>query len=338
MKGVFFDESLRDIILCPPPPFNLKEWRERCALREKFDPAEKFVQQRKFPEARNEFLELAGEGGTNQRDEAKSRFIELEESDDMKSIWADFTKRGYRDRRLIMPVEDDKIWGCVQPGIWTFRMSNIPGCIKFPVCHPVAGQLYIGHPYRPELYVPLGESSLTFFHDKLDELCYLLQCLGAEEIVLTAISGKGISETSSGSSHADGGLGVKAFSGSGSYDSTDDRRRDSSMRDERTVRKTFDPMRAPFVPDDLVWFPEQPQWERLVKQRMQGNMLEYSEIVSTKQTNFVSESETEDVKAKAQFLWAKAEVNVSSASKREFRQSEETEWKVEARFRSMREF
>lgn len=261
------------------------------------------------------------------------------EEKDLKSLWDNFTRQlPYRERHLIMPVDDDKIGGCVRPGIWTFRRKNIPACIKFPIGHPVSGQLYIGHPYRPELYVPLGRSELTFFHDKLDELCYLLQCLGAEEMTLTAVRGEGISEMDSRTSHVDGGIDVVAFSGSSSYDSTYNRQRDATMHNERTMRQTFDPMVAPYVPDNLVWYSEQPQWQRLVKQRLNGNMLDYSEFVSTKQTSFISEAETSDVKAKAEFLWAKAGVNVSSASKREFRQSEETEWKVEARFRSMKEF
>ena len=75
----------------------------------------------------------------------------------------------YKSRKLLMPIDDHRIAGCVAEGIDVFRMSNIPSCIKFPVGHPVSGQLYIGHPFKPELYVPYETYEETFFVDKVPE-------------------------------------------------------------------------------------------------------------------------------------------------------------------------
>lgn len=57
----------------------------------------------------------------------------------------------------------------------------------------------------------------------------------------------------------------------------------------------YDLMRKPYVPDKLVWYPEQPQWQRLVDSRLGGNLLEYSETVKSSDTRFTSSSRTSNI-------------------------------------------
>ena len=108
-----------------------------------------------------------------------------------------------------MPVKDVNIAGCVAEGIDVFRMSNIPSCLQFPMGHPVANELYIGHPYNNSLYVPFSESEDIFFLDKIHELVYLLECLGAEEISITSVKGKSISEFNEGSQNLKASADIK---------------------------------------------------------------------------------------------------------------------------------
>ncbi len=281
--------------------------------------------------ARNHYLMLMED-----EDECQDAMEDLKEIENSLEM-DNYIDYKYNDRKLLMPIDDDHIAGCVANGIDVFRMSNIPSCIKFPVGHPVSGQLYIGHPFKPELYVPYETYEETFFVDKVHELCHLLQCLGATEITIESVKGRNVSELYNDSLSVNGDVGIKAFSGSGSYDSNYSSDRSGTSHSRRAMHFSFDPMYKPYVPEGLVWYPESTEWQRLVQNRLHGNMLEYSEHLSTSQTRIINSTEQEKVKASARILWAKANVNVEKSSNNNFKESIETEWKVSVTFRSIRE-
>ena len=287
--------------------------------------------------ARNLFLDAMSADTEEIREDAKEMFMSLEEQ--MHERWDNYTKeKDYKDRKFIMPINDSQIAGCWIEGIETFRMSNIPSCIKFPVGHPLAGELYIGHPYNSSVYVPYEGSEDVFFVDKIHELCYLLQCLGAEEISITSIKGKSIDELNNADATVGGNANIKAASLSGEYGHSASVERNTSSNIQRTISQKFDPMQKPYVPEGLIWFPEQTKWQRLVDSRLNGNLLEYSEFVSTSDTKFVSSSERTTIKASAEYLWAKIDGNAELKSESQFKESVETQWKVEVKFRSIKQF
>jgi len=265
----------------------------------------------------------------------KTLLFELEENS--KEEWDNYLNREYNDRKLIMPIDDDHIAGCVAEGIDVFRMSNIPSRIKFPIGHPVSGQLYIGHPFKQDLYVPYEMYEETFFVDKVHELCDLLQCLGATDIAIESVKGRSVNELYNDNLSVDVEVGVKEFSGGGSYGHSSHRNKIETNNSRRAMHFTFDPMHKPYVPKGLVWYPESTEWQRLVQNRINGNMLEYSEYLSTVQTRMVNSTEEEKIKASAGYLWAKANVNVEKSTSNSFKESVETEWKVSVTFRSIRE-
>lgn len=271
-------------------------------------------------------------------DELKKQLSKIEYTD-LKDVWNDYINMvDYNDRKFVMVIDDSKIGGCIVDNICTFRMSNYPSCMKFPMGHPVSNQLYIGHPYKSYLYVPYEESEDLFFKDKVDELCYLLQCLGAEEISITSIKGKTVNELSNSAMNISGSLDYKLMSAEGSGKSISTHKGDYTSNHERTLTMKLDPMRKPYLPEGLVWYGEQPQWQRLVESRVNGNMLTYNEFVSSSQTKFTNQTEMNEIKLEAEYLWVEANVAAKQNSKTQFKTSEETQWKVEVKFRSMRDF
>lgn len=259
--------------------------------------------------------------------------------DKLKDIWDNYlTTYEYNDRKFLMPVRDYQIAGCTATGVDTFKMSNIPPCIKFPVGHPVANELYIGHPYKPELYVPYKGHEDVFFVDKIHELSYILQCLGAEEISITAVKGKTVNEIENSNSKLGASADFLIVSGS-AEGSNDSRSRQTTQQNiERTLVQRFDPIKKPYVPEGLIWYPEESKWQRLVESRLNGNMLEYSEFVSTYDTSFTSSTEANEIKGSVEYLWNKLDANASSRVEKEFEQKVETQWRVDVKFRSMHDF
>lgn len=269
------------------------------------------------------------------RDEMYGLLQSIEDNEVIKQKWDNFVvERPYKERKFIMPVKDKDIAGCVSDGITVFRLSNLPSCVKFSMGHPVANQLYIGHPYNPELYVPYEESEDLFFVDKVHELCYLLECLGAEEICITSVKGKSVEEMNNLSSNVGGSADIKLFSGEGNVQQDSGSQSEAKDVTKRTMKMVFEPTKKPYVPEGLIWYEEQPQWKRLVQSRIGGNMLEYNEFVSSSSTKFVSSSEKKDVTASARYLWMKVHTDVETEAKSQLRDTEDTQWKVEVRFRS----
>ena len=262
----------------------------------------------------------------------KSDLQELEES----SEWQNYTEIDYRKRRLLMPLKDDS--GCVSSEIEVFNIDHIPQMIQFPVGHPIPGTIYIGNPFVPNMYIPYEGYEFEFFLSKVNEYCRLLQCLGATEITIKTIKGRSASDSKEQINNMNGSLGVKAFSGSGEKNETRNYQNDRTASAGIEYYQRFDPQIKPFVPEGLIWYKEQSDWQSQVQQRLMGNMLEFSQRISTKETTFVSSSEVLDIKAQAEYLWAKANINYSEKSKSEFKSSEETEWIVSVKFKSLDEF
>lgn len=257
----------------------------------------------------------------------------------LKDTWDHYTQvYEYKERKFIMPIKDGEIGGCCADGIDVFRMSNIPSCFAFPMGHPVANQLYIGHPYNPSLYVPFEASEDLFFIDKVHELCYLLECLGAEEISITSIKGKSVAEFNEYNINTGANGDVKLFSGEVERSKNNLTNNEYSSNQQRAIKIKLDPLKMPYVPEGLIWYNEQPQWQRLVNSRLNGNMLEYNEFVSNSQTKFTTSTEIQDIKASAKYLWTKVHGEVETNEKVQFKEAEETQWKVEVRFRSIKEF
>lgn len=289
--------------------------------------------------ARNYYIYAMDTSDDELRDHASELYMAVESGKVLTEIWDNYTsKYEYKERKFIMPIRDCDIAGCVEDEIDTFRMSNIPSCIKFPTGHPVANELYIGHPYNPNLYVPYSESEDIFFQDKIDELIYLLQCLGAEEIEITSIKGKSVSEYENRSGRASAHLDTGVFEGSGSGSKDTKRNQNRDVQLQRSFKIKCDPMKYPYVPEGLIWYGEQARWQRMVEGRLNGNRLEYSESVSSSDTRFVSNTEKKDIKAAAERLWIKVDGSAESNLETQFKEHTETQWRVDVKFRSLRDF
>lgn len=269
---------------------------------------------------------------SNEQDEIAD--VENRMSDD----WEHYTDiYEVAQRKFCMVIKDNEIGGCVTPNIDVFRQSNVPSCFQFPFGHPYPNQLYIVHPYKTSLYVPFEEAEEIFFLDKVQELCYILECLGAESIEILSVKGKTASEIASHASEINANADVKLFSGNGSQSAAGTYSQSSESKTSRAYTIRMDPLKKPYLPDNLIWYEHQPQWKRLVERRLNNNLLEYSESVQSSDSKFTSNTEVNDIKGDASYLWTKIGVNVNQFSDSQFKTSSETIWEIKVKFRSVKD-
>lgn len=266
-------------------------------------------------------------------------YLEYIEQSLLKDVFENYTRSSeYNDRKFIMPVRDNEIGGCLAENIAVFRISYMPPCIKFPSGHPYPNVLYIGHPYKQDLYVPYSESEELFFIDKVHELQYLLECLGAEEITITSIKGKKVSEFNSDELNVHGDVDTLLLEASADYHKSRENKERGSQSVERSFKIKLAPLKKPYVPEGLVWYNAQPEWQRLVERRMNNNILQYTECVKSSDTRFTSNVEIDDIKASVEYLFTKVNCDVKKNVSKQFASSVDTEWRVDVKFKSIDSF
>ena len=288
----------------------------------------------KITDSRNAYMKSLAEAPEKQKYELQNRITKLEEAN--TDLWDNYVlKVPYKERKYIMLVEDSKIKNCAVSGITIFNSSNVPNCINFYDNMPLDNELYVGHPYNPSVYIPYNQAEDILFQDKIQELCYILQQLGAEEITITSLKGRKINETNNKKEEIEVAANAGRFGNASlNIDSSTSNLMDRTSHEQYDVKYVYDPIDMPEMPSETIWYQNQPKWQRLVQSRIDGNTLEYTECISSKLTFFTSSSEKEDIKAKLKVLMANIEGRSYEEEEKQLREETETIWRVSVKFRS----
>ena len=288
----------------------------------------------KITDSRNAYMKSLAEAPEEQKYELQNMIRELEEAN--ADLWDNYILRvPYKERKYIMLVEDSKIKNCAVSGITIFNSSNVPNCINFYDNMPLINELYVGHPYNPSVYIPYNQAEDILFQDKIQEFCYILQQLGAEEITITSLKGRKINETNNKKEELEVAANAGRFGNASlNIDSSTSNLMDRTSHEQYDIKYVYDPIDMPEMPSETIWYQNQPKWQRLAQSRIDGNTLEYTECISSKLTFFTSSSEKEDIKAKLKVLMANIEGRSYEEEEKQLKEETETIWRVSVKFRS----
>ena len=288
----------------------------------------------KITDSRNAYMRSLAEAPEEQKYKLQNMIREFEEAN--ADLWDNYILRvPYKERKYIMLVEDSNIKKCAVSGITIFNSSNVPNCINFYDNMPLNNELYVGHPYNPSVYIPYNQAEDILFQDKIQEFCYILQQLGAEEITITSLKGRKINETNNKKEELEVAANAGRFGNASlNIDSSTSNLMDRTSHEQYDVKYVYDPINMPEMPSETIWYQNQPKWQRLVQSRIDGNTLEYTECISSKLTFFTSSSEKEDIKAKLKVLMANIEGRIYEEEEKQLREETETIWRVSVKFRS----
>lgn len=288
----------------------------------------------KITDSRNTYMKSLAEAPEEQKYELQNRITKLEEAN--ADLWDNYILRvPYKERKYIMLVEDSKIKKCAVSGITIFNSSNVPNCINFYDNMPLNYELYVGHPYNPSVYIPYNQAEDILFQDKIQEFCYILQQLGAEEITITSLKGQKINETNNKKEELEVAANAGRFGNASlNIDSSTSNLMDRTSHEQYDVKYVYDPIDMPKVPSETIWYQNQPKWQRIVQSRINGNTLEWTECISSKLKFFTSSSEKEDIKAKLKVLMANIEGRSYEEEEKQLKEETETIWRVSVKFRS----
>lgn len=246
----------------------------------------------------------------------------------------------FDERSVMLVVKDEsELVGMVDdegniPLVCTVR--DYPPSIQFPIGHPIANTLYFAHPVRPDVYLPFEIAYDDLFIEKVKEFCYLCQCLGATAIEFKMAKGSSSASQSNIMNKVGAEVGVKAVSVNGSFDETLDKKNASTEKGEHKITYTFDPTNYPYVPNGLVWLKNNEDWNRLVRQRTNGeNLLSYTESISSFDSSNTSASHNFQLKASFSNLICKVDASFERNVEQTFSNVEEKELVISVSFKSV---
>ena len=288
----------------------------------------------KINDSRNAYIKSLAEAPEEQKYELQNRITSLEKAN--TDLWDNYVlKVPYKERKYIMLIEDSKIKNCAVSGITIFNSSNVPNCINFYENMPLNNELYVGHPYNPSVYIPYNQAEDILFQDKIQEFCYILQQLGAEEITITSLKGREVNEINNKKEELEVAANAGRFGNASlNIDSSTSNLMDRTSHEQYDVKYVYDPIDMPKVPSETIWYQNQPKWQRIVQSRIDGNTLEWTECISSKLKFFTSSSEKEDIKAKLKVLMANIEGRSYKEEEKQLKEETETIWRVSVKFRS----
>lgn len=247
-----------------------------------------------------------------------------------------YKDKKYYDRQCIMVVNDDR--GLRNGEIDVFTRLNLPRDITFSDGRAALNTIYVAHPAREGLYIPLVDHELAMFRDKMDELILLLQALGATDIEIVRTQGMSAEQMNSKGSSTDAGGGWKSsVSLSGRYSASQSNSSANSRASGYHLKVRSSNDNYPFVPQGMQWYQITPEWEKMVKQRMLG-LQEYELELRSSYSCSISSSQMESLKIAAKIIFAKLNFSTSSEYENNFKESGEIIWGLKIKFRPLKEY
>ena len=225
----------------------------------------------------------------------------------------------YKKRKALFVV--DKYCDLFQDRVQVLSTNTAESIIDFPIGHPVDNELYIGHPLIPRKYIPFETYQLELVEDKVREFCEIAQSLGALEIEIECQNNNSFDTNSNGNSKTSVDGNYKVIKGSGNYHNEYSHHLIDELSRSINLHQTFCPREKPHLPENLVWYENEPSWQRLVKQRMTGTLSSHEERIETKKCQMVESHEMREIKGEISSLFASMNLN--------WEKSDETKYQVQ---------
>lgn len=263
----------------------------------------------------------------------KAYFNEWDRLDD--EYTENFLDIPYKDRKYLLVA--DTVRDLNQNSFSTlFRGADLSH-LSFPLGHPQANELYVAHPLATNRYIPIEDYQLEMIEDKVRELCELAQALGAKQIDIDCLNSNSSYRTDGGEKNVSGGGSRKGVGANASYHNESSNHLLERLSRSISLHQEFQPRKVPFVPDNLIWYKGEPNWQRLCRQRLEGGLLTHEERIATSECKAGSSHEMNSVKAELKVLFTEIDVKFDKTYKTKFEQMEDAVLAIKIKFAPLSE-
>lgn len=271
------------------------------------------------------------------KQEGRRWLLEQENSIEWNNGW--FAKLPYQERKFLMLVNGFEDYEKDAPDIQRFRISHVPHDVKIEGGVPTANQLYIAHPYRTGVYLPVSKYESLIFRERVHELSKVMMALGATEIRTIRNSGYKSQSSFESSTRTSGSVSYGGKFDFGGSRSTGSQFGVENESDEAIfINFRNDPIQQPYVPQGLVWYPHDRDWQQIADNRLHGNLLEYEIKILSKEVNLISNSERSNIEAQARVLLASGSFSRETSSSSIFKEESAKSTSIYVRFKSRKDY
>lgn len=235
----------------------------------------------------------------------------------------------YNERKVLMPVKN--YVNLNQEHIAVIDIKNLPA-ICFPMGHPIANQLYVGHPLIPSKYIPFENYQLELVEDRVREFCMLVQSLGATDISIECLNSASADQSNNSKQNMSGSVDTWIYDGKASLQTDVSRHMIDELSRSISLHQTFEPHNKPTLPEGMVWYANEPSWQRLVSQRLSGHLTSHEERIETKKSQMVEGRELLDIKAEVRILYADMNMAMDKTEESKFTQQENAVLSIKVKF------
>lgn len=263
--------------------------------------------------------------------EATSREDAIEDFNRYDDKYTDlFLDIPYKNRKTLLIV--DTFDNLFQDHFVTLHIDSDLSALTFPTGHPKINEVYVAHPLTSNRYMPIESYQLELIEDRVREFCELAQGLGATEINIECINSNSNDSTNSGNQSLSGGVSRGKSGIHGSKHDEYSRRLIEEISQSISLHQTFQPHKAPALPNNLVWYEGEPSWQRLYRQRMEGGLLTHEERIETKKSQIVDNREMKEIKAELETLFTNLDVAFDKTEEAKFEQQENAVLAISVKF------
>ena len=242
-------------------------------------------------------------------EQAKNEIRELEKD----YFGENLTTRPYAERKLIFPVNNIFNLSTIsQDQVMPVELDSLLANtnLQFPLIHPQVNQLYVAHPYNPNVYLLYDNYEIEILQDKLRELSEIAQSLGATEIDVKVISSHGSRNENKGSMSQSGRVEHWTQTNLGaSQDTSYSRDEEINFEHMFNRHQTFTPKSTISQPTNTIWLQGEPSWQRLIKQRLEGGLTSHREVIETKSSRVISGTASNQLKGEIESIFADLHLN-----------------------------
>lgn len=257
-----------------------------------------------------------------------------------ENVLSDFNiaNSDYVEHFLEIPYQERKVL-FVTDGYSTLEQNSIAVLhineldnLTFPIGHPMVNQLYVAHPLIQNHYIPFENYEVELIQDRVREFCSLMEGMGATSITV-GYQQFNVSESESyANTNALAAVGMKFYSAQASVNQLETNKFMQSLGQSLNLHQTYNPFQQPFIPDNLIWYPQEPTWQRLVEQRLRGSITSHTESIETNKTQVINNDSLSEIQAELQVLLSNANLEISTSTSETLKQHDNVVLQIHVEF------
>lgn len=251
---------------------------------------------------------------------------------------------GYEEHFLEIPREQRKYLVLVSDYVeipdnfLVLRMSNMPETLKFSGNNVAENELYVLHPLKDDTYVPYNEYSIELFREQLYEYRYIMECLGAKSFVVNDLHRHDSQSSEAEKLGVNGGGEYKGYGASGKYASDMNSDKYVKLYNELSQELHCELSKAPYIPEDVIWYHHNVDWKRNCDSRIAGRMLTFKQRISSKSNTGLTKQYSMKIEAEFNAMVAKVNGGYESDVKFSIEEDEEHTWEIAVEFYPMSDY